>query len=180
MASGAKEAGAAGIEAAAQRARELNETIVEGAKRGGETSLAAYERLLKTLAAYQQSAGDRAAEWVTAIARAEAGLTRELAQAGPSAARRLGGRVGELTGTAARQARRLPGVTEAEGEVRGVGATEGDLPIARYDSLNADEVNRRLSKLSEMELAKVDAYERKHRNRKTVRGRIHSLRNDVT
>jgi hypothetical protein len=84
--------------------------------------------------------------------------------------------VGDLTGTAARRARKVPGAKEVEGEARGIGATEGDLPIARYDSLNADEVVKRLPKLWEVEISKVDAYERKHQNRTTVRFKIASLR----
>jgi hypothetical protein len=78
-------------------------------------------------------------------------------------------------GAAAGQARRIPGEAEVEGEVRGVGATQEDLPIARYDSLNAAEVVERLRGLSEVDLARVDAYERKHQNRKTVRDKIASL-----
>jgi hypothetical protein len=60
--------------------------------------------------------------------------------------------------------------------VKGVGAQEQDLPIARYDSLSAEEVVKRLSKLSDPDLSKVDSYERKHNNRKTIRDKIASLR----
>src|SRR3712207_7977050 len=49
--------------------------------------------------------------------------------------------------------------------IRGVGATQDDLPIANYDKLNASEVVRRLPKLSETDLAKVDAYERSEERR---------------
>jgi ferritin-like metal-binding protein YciE len=76
----------------------------------------------------------------------------------------------------ARQARKVPGVARAEGQVKGAVASEGDLPIARYDKLTADEVVSRLSDLSQIDLAKVDAYERKNQNRQTVLGRISSLR----
>ena len=78
----------------------------------------------------------------------------------------------------ARRARRVPGVAQAEGEIKGAVASEGDLAIANYDSLNADEVIGRLSGLSQIDLAKVAAYERKHENRSTVLSRINSLRND--
>jgi hypothetical protein len=178
MAREAKDTAASRGEAALQRIRDLNESIVERARDAGKNSLDAYERLLKSVADYQQTAGERSGEFVSALGRVQADLTRELGEAGPSAARRVGGAVEDLTGGAAKQARRVPGVSEVEGEVRGVGATADDLPISRYDSLNADEVVKRLPQLSEVDLGKVDAYERKHQNRKTVRDRVASLRGE--
>src|SRR5215213_11228684 len=77
-----------------------------------------------------------------------------------------------------RQARKVPGVARAEGAAKGAVASEGDLAIARYDSLNADEIVSRLPQLSQVDLAKVDAYERKHANRTTITERIASLRGD--
>ncbi len=74
-----------------------------------------------------------------------------------------------------RQARKVPGVARAEGAVKGAVASEGDLAIARYDSLTVEEINGRLAGLSQIELAKVDAYERKHQNRTTITERISSL-----
>jgi hypothetical protein len=76
----------------------------------------------------------------------------------------------------ARQARKVPGVTQAEGELKGAVASEGDLAIARYDSLNADEIISRLSGLSQVDLGKVDAYERRNQNRATVLDRVSTLR----
>ena len=178
MARNAKEAGVSRGEAGLQRVRELNESIVGRAREAGKDSLEAYERLLKSVADYQQKAGERSGDFVSALGRAQANLTRELAEAGPSAARRVGGAVGDLTGGATKQARRVPGVSEAEGELRGAGATADDLPISRYDSLNANEVVKRLPRLGEVDLGKVDAYERKHGNRKTGRNQIASLRGD--
>ena len=43
---------------------------------------------------------------------------------------------------------------------------EGDLAIARYDSLTADEITSKLAELSQIDLAKVDSYERKNQNRR--------------
>ena len=77
-----------------------------------------------------------------------------------------------------RQARKVPGVARAEGQVKGAVASQGDLAIARYDSLNADEITSRLPSLSQIELAKVDAYERKNDNRTTVLERISSLQGE--
>ena len=75
-----------------------------------------------------------------------------------------------------RQARKVPGVARAEGEVKGAVATEADLPIARYGKLNADEIAAKLPELSQIDLAKVDAFERKNENRATVLNRISTLR----
>ncbi len=58
----------------------------------------------------------------------------------------------------------------------GAVAREQDLPIARYASLNADEILARLPELSQVELGKVDVYERRHDNRSTVTDRISTLR----
>ena len=78
----------------------------------------------------------------------------------------------------ARQARKVPGVARAEGTVKGAVASESDLAIASYDSLSADEVQDKLSELSQIDLAKVNAYERKNQNRSTVTGRIDALQAD--
>ena len=78
----------------------------------------------------------------------------------------------------ARKARKVPGVARAEGQVKGAVASEGDLAIARYDTLTVDEITGRLAELSQVDLAKVDAYERKNQNRTTIRSRIASLRGD--
>jgi ferritin-like metal-binding protein YciE len=82
------------------------------------------------------------------------------------------------TKRAARKARKVPGVAQAEGQVKGAVASEDDLAIARYDSLTADEITSRLSELSQVDLAKVDSYERRHQNRTTVLERVSSLRGD--
>jgi ferritin-like metal-binding protein YciE len=78
----------------------------------------------------------------------------------------------------ARRTRRVPGVARAEGTVKGAVASESDLTIANYDSLSADEVQDKLSELSQLDLAKVNAYERRNQNRSTVTGRIDTLRGD--
>jgi ferritin-like metal-binding protein YciE len=78
----------------------------------------------------------------------------------------------------ARQARKVPGVAQAEGQVKGAVASADDLPIARYDELNAEEIVSKLSDLSQIDLAKVDSYERKNQDRTTVLARVSSLRAD--
>jgi ferritin-like metal-binding protein YciE len=105
------------------------------------------------------------------------------------AARRTGRAAGRTAGrtarsgaqtarTTARQARRVPGVARAEGQAKGAAASGGDLAIARYDELKVEEIIVKLPELSQVDLGKVDSYERRHDNRSTVRDRIASLRGD--
>ena len=86
--------------------------------------------------------------------------------------------VGDSAKRATRQARKVPGVAQAEGEIKGALASEEDLPISGYDDLTAEEIVAKLPALSQIDLAKVDAYERKHDNRTTVLDKIASLRGD--
>jgi ferritin-like metal-binding protein YciE len=99
---------------------------------------------------------------------------RDAADATKGAARKAS----SATKRAARQGRKVPGVAQAEGQVKGAVASEDDLAIARYDTLTADEITARLPELSQIDLAKIDAYERRHENRTTVLSRITSLRGD--
>jgi ferritin-like metal-binding protein YciE len=77
-----------------------------------------------------------------------------------------------------RQARKVPGVADAEGLVKGAVASEEDLPIADYGRLSANQVVEKLSSLSQIDLAKIEAYERKNQGRRTVLNRIDALRGD--
>ena len=76
----------------------------------------------------------------------------------------------------ARQARKVPGVAQVEGRIKGAVASEEDLAIPRYDSLTAEEILSKLPELSQIDLAKIDSYERKNDNRTTVLSRITALR----
>jgi len=84
----------------------------------------------------------------------------------------------KATKRAARQARKVPGVARAEGQVKGAVASEDDLAIERYGQLTAEEIVRRLPELSQVDLAKVDSFERRHDNRSTVLDRVSALRGD--
>ena len=77
-----------------------------------------------------------------------------------------------------RQARRVPGVARAEGEIKGAVASQQDLAISGYDDLTVDDVTAKLPELSQIEIAKIDAYERRTQNRATVLSRVSSLRAD--
>jgi ferritin-like metal-binding protein YciE len=108
-------------------------------------------------------------------AQAASGLATEARQQARGAASSVRGAARE----AARTARRVPGAEHAEGEARGAAAREEDLPIAGYDSLNANTVIERLPQLSQVELGQVEAYERRHAARKTVLARIDALQGDA-
>ncbi len=103
-----------------------------------------------------------------------ADAVREAGEAAASAARTTTA----TTKRTARNARKVPGVAQAEGQVKGAVAGKKDLAIAQYDRLTADEITSKLSNLSQIDLAKIDAYERKNQNRTTVLSRITSLRGD--
>ncbi len=107
----------------------------------------------------------------------ETGAADTLREVGGTAKRTARQGAGQAKRTA-RQARKVPGVARAEGTVKGAAASESDLAISNYDSLSADEVQDKLAELSQIELAKVNAYERKNQNRSTVTSRIDSLQGD--
>jgi ferritin-like metal-binding protein YciE len=83
-----------------------------------------------------------------------------------------------VTKRTARKARKVPGVAQAEGQIKGAVAGEDDLAIAHYDELTADEITSKLPSLSQIDLAKIDSYERKNQSRTTVLSRVSSLRGD--
>ncbi len=76
------------------------------------------------------------------------------------------------------EARKIPGVAQVEGQLEGAVASQEDLAIARYDSLTAEEIVSELPELSQIELAKLESYERKHDKRTTVLSRITALRHE--
>ncbi len=78
----------------------------------------------------------------------------------------------------ARKARKVPGVAQAEGQLKGALASEGDLAITSYGKLTAAEIVEKLPHLSQVDLAKIDSYERKNDNRTTILSRIANLRGD--
>jgi len=139
------------------------------------------ERLANSVLADEQRMLDRLLKEIPrltdAVARAEfdGEGSYDVTETGAADALRAAGGAAKRT---ARQARKVPGVARAEGTVKGAVASESDLPIPSYDSLSADEVQDKLSELSQVDLAKVNAYERKNQNRSTITGRIDSLQGD--
>ena len=104
----------------------------------------------------------------------ETGAADTLREVGGKAKRTTRKGTGQAKRTA-RQARKVPGVARAEGTVKGAVAGESDLPISNYGSLSANEVQEKLSELSQVDLAKVNAFERKNQDRSTITDRIESL-----
>jgi ferritin-like metal-binding protein YciE len=139
-------------------------------------------RLAKSIRADEERMLARVLEEIPKLADAVArGAGYRLATTGAGETARAAARGARTTARkgaakARSTARKAPGSKRAEGTVRGAVASESDLPIARYDSLNADEVAAKLPELSQADLAKVQAYERRHENRATVLSRIDSLR----
>ncbi len=147
------------------------------------------ERLAKSVLRDEQKMLDRLLRELPrltdAVARAEfdgegsydvgetgaADAAREVSRTAKRSARRGAGQAKRT----ARQARKVPGVARAEGAAKGAVASASDLAIPNYDSLSADEVQDKLPDLSQVDLAKVNAYERKNQNRSTVTSRIDSL-----
>ena len=103
-----------------------------------------------------------------------ADAARATGKAAAKTARKTGAKAKRST----RQARKVPGVAQAEGQVKGAVASQSDLAIAGYDKLTAEEIVAKLSDLSQIDLAKVDSYERRNENRTTVLERVGSLRGD--
>jgi ferritin-like metal-binding protein YciE len=150
------------------------------------------ERLASSILGDEQSMLDRLLKEIPrltdAVARAEfdgdgsfdvteTGAADALREAGKTAKRTTRKGAGQAKRTA-RQARKVPGVARAEGTAKGAVASESDLAITNYDSLSADEVQGKLADLSQVDLAKVNAYERRNQNRSTITSRIDSLQGD--
>jgi ferritin-like metal-binding protein YciE len=103
------------------------------------------------------------------------------ADAARSTSERARGAASDVTSSAkrtARNARKVPGVAQAEGQIKGALASEGDLAITGYGKLTAAEIVEKLPHLSQIDLAKIASYERKTQNRTTILSRITGLRGD--
>jgi hypothetical protein len=76
------------LDAAAQRLRKLNERIIEAGKGAGETTLASYEKALKSIAStIERGPGSSDIEWISNLATAQAKFIRDVTTAWTSAAR---------------------------------------------------------------------------------------------
>jgi hypothetical protein len=78
------------VEAAAERIRDLNERIIDSAKKAGGVYLDTYEKSLKSIADFQETVGGATGiEWVSTVANSQANFTRSMADAYTSAAREV-------------------------------------------------------------------------------------------
>jgi ferritin-like metal-binding protein YciE len=151
-----------------QTTAELAASIREDEERMLERVLGQIPKL--TAAVVGAEVHDESSYELSETGAADAG--RELADAGKRTARKA-----EVTmRRTARNVRRVPGVAQVEGQLKGAVASEEDLAIPAYDKLNASDIVEKLSALSQVELAKFDSYERKNQNRTTVLSKISSLR----
>ncbi len=107
---------------------------------------------------------------VTSTGAADA--VRDAGEATKKAARKTSA----ATKRTARTARKVPRVAQVEGQVKGAVASETDLAISQYDTLTVQEITGRLPGLSQIDLAKIDSYERRNQKRTTILSRISSLR----
>lgn len=79
---------AAQVEAIAERLRKLNEKIIDFGREAGESTLASYEKALKTIATgVQQSPAKDELEWISHLAASQAKFVRELTDSWAKAAR---------------------------------------------------------------------------------------------
>lgn len=70
------------------RIRDLNERIVENARKAGNTYLDAYESMLNTIVSYQEGlANATPVDWVQSVLEAQANFTREIGNLYASSAR---------------------------------------------------------------------------------------------
>ena len=99
---------------------------------------------------------------VTATGAAD--TVREASKPAKNAARKTTA----ATKRTARQVRKPPAGARAERQRNGALAADGDLAIPGYETLTAQEITGKLTALSQIELAKIDAYERNHKNRTTI------------
>ena len=158
--------------------REHIPALARDAVRAEVYGLDSYEVSETGAADATREAAGTARDVAGAASDAAVGLADEVTEKAAAAASKASGTAKETAKDTAKEARKVPGVEEAEGEARGAVADEDDLPIANYDSLKAGEIVERLSRLSQVELGQVDAYERRHSGRKTILAKIDSLRGD--
>ncbi|MGH2861501.1 MAG: hypothetical protein ACRDLT_08335, partial [Solirubrobacteraceae bacterium] len=79
---------AAAVELLAERLRKLNEKIIDFGREAGESTLASYEKALKTIASgVQQSPAKDELEWISHLAASQAKFVREITDGWAKAAR---------------------------------------------------------------------------------------------
>jgi ferritin-like metal-binding protein YciE len=175
---GAADAARVAGQATAETTKQAAETTKQAARTTGKAAAQTTKQAARTTgkAAAQTTKATRTA------GKAGAQTTKQAARTTGKAAAQTTKQAARTADTAtrntARQARQAPGVARAEGQVKGAVADASDLPLPRYDELKAEEIVPRLPELSQIDLAKVDSYERRTHDRTTVTERISALRGD--
>jgi hypothetical protein len=118
-----------------------------------------------------QRVSDQVHESARHVTHQVAESTRQVRDAGAAAAARAADE-----GTIATQ-EALSSISDRTTEIVGKVA-EGGPPIRDYDEMTANEITAKLGSLSQADLAKVDAYERKNANRSAITNRVASLRGE--
>lgn len=78
------------FEETADRIRDLNDKIIDGAKTGGEAWLDAYEKALTNLLDFERKAAEATSlEWLSAVAKTHTDFVSEMTAAYTRAAREL-------------------------------------------------------------------------------------------
>ena len=78
------------VEAAAERIRDLNERIIDSARKAGSVYVDTYEKSLKSIADFQETVGGASGiEWISTVASSQANFTRSLAEAYTASAREV-------------------------------------------------------------------------------------------
>jgi ferritin-like metal-binding protein YciE len=167
----AKDAGAKAGRKAATRGRKAAKSAADTGTKAAKATADTGTKAAKSAADTGTKAAKATADTGSKAASSAADATTKAAKS----AEETGTKAAGSAKAGARQARKVPGVARAEGRAKGAVATKDDLPIARYDALNVEEVVAKLPKLSQVDLAKVDSYERRHENRSTVTDRVKTL-----
>jgi hypothetical protein len=79
-----------GLEEAAERIRDLNERIIEAARKAGHTYLDAYEKSMRSIAEYEEKVAEATpVEWLGVLLNAQADFVREVSKAATASAREV-------------------------------------------------------------------------------------------
>jgi ferritin-like metal-binding protein YciE len=148
----------------------------DAARAAGDATAKTTKQAARTTSKAAAQTTRRAARTTSKATAQTSKAARTASKAGAQTTKQAARTTSKATRSTARQARQAPGVARAEGQVKGAVAGASDLPLPRYDELTVEEIIPRLPELSQIDLSKVDSYERRNQNRSTVTERISALR----
>lgn len=141
------------------------------------TTTGAAQAVEKAASGAKEGASKATSSAKTGASKAKSSV-KENAGKAKTGARKSASKASGQAKSTARNARKVPGVAKAEGAAKGAMANEDDLPIAKYDTLTAEQVAGQLAGLSQIDLAKISSYERAHADRTTITDRLETLTGD--